>query len=350
MSPGPCIVRRAGVERRAQASFSIFLVFQHAIIDYRGSVRAAPARTNIDVGPGRSSSQRDGLKAFEFSAPTTVVEAIALLADGARPLAGGTDLIVQMREGRRTVAHVVDMKRIPELIAVTATTDGGVSIGAALSVTKMAAHPALAPYPAVVEAGRMIGSYQIQNRASIGGNVCNAAPSADAIPALVCLGARAAIAGPRGPREEPVEVLFERPGRTRLGQGEMLLAIVLPPLPARSAAKYLRFTPRREMDIAVAGAGVWLRQDERGVVTEARVCLASVAPTPIRAPSAERRLVGEVPSAALLDEVGILAAQDARPISDTRGSAGYRRELVRVLTRRALADCCAQLGKPILVA
>jgi CO/xanthine dehydrogenase FAD-binding subunit len=290
------------------------------------------------------------LKAFDFSAPTSMAEAIALLASGGRPLAGGTDLIVQMREGRRAVGHVVDVKRIPDLIAVTETPDGGVGIGAALSVTRMAAHPALARYPAIVESGRMIGSYQIQNRASIGGNVCNAAPSADAIPALVCLGARAVIAGPSGRREEPVETLFERPGRTRLAQGDLLLAIVLPPPPARSAAKYLRFTPRREMDIAVAGAGVWLRQDEHGVVTEARVCLASVAPTPIRAPSAERRLVGEVPSAALLDEAGSLAAQDARPISDTRGSAQYRRELVRVLTRRALADCCAQLGNPILVA
>jgi len=255
-----------------------------------------------------------------------------------------------MREGRRVVSHVVDVKRIPELSAIAETKDGGVSIGAALSVTRMAAHPALAPYPAIVESGRMIGSYQIQNRASIGGNVCNAAPSADAIPALVCLGARAAIAGPRGRREEPIETLFERPGRTRLAQDELLLAVVLPPPPTGSAAKYLRFTPRREMDIAVAGAGVSLCQDERGVVTEARVCLASVAPTPIRAPSAERRLVGEVPSAALLDEAGILAAQDARPISDTRGSAGYRRALIRVLTRRALADCCARLGNPVLVA
>ncbi|MBL8707410.1 MAG: xanthine dehydrogenase family protein subunit M [Rhodospirillales bacterium] len=290
------------------------------------------------------------MKEFEFSAPTTIAEAVALLAGGARPLAGGTDLIVQMREGRRAVGHVVDVKRIPELTAVTPMPDGGISIGAALSVTRMAAHPALARYPAIVESGRMIGSYQIQNRASIGGNVCNAAPSADAIPALICLGAQAAIAGPQGRRTEPVEALFERPGRTRLAESELLLAIVLPPPPARSAAKYLRFTPRREMDIAVAGAGTWLRRDERGVVTEARVALASVAPTPIRAPLAERRLVGEIPSAALLDEAGILAAQDARPISDTRGSAGYRQELVRVLTRRALADCCAQFGSPVDVA
>ncbi len=289
------------------------------------------------------------MKDFEFSVPATAAEAVALLANGALPLAGGTDLIVQMREGRRQVDHVVDVKRIPELTAIAAAPDGGIAIGAALSVTKMAAQPALAPYPAIVEAGRMIGSHQIQNRASIGGNVCNAAPSADAIPVLMCLGARAMIAGPQGRREEAIESLFERPGKTRLGKGDLLLAIILPPSPEHSAAKYLRFTPRREMDIAVAGAGVWLRQDEHGVVIDARVSLASVAPTPIRAPSAERRLIGETPSAALFDEAGLLAARDSRPISDTRGSAQYRQELVRVLTRRALADCCAQLGNPIAV-
>ena len=290
------------------------------------------------------------MKAFDYSAPETVDAAVALMAGGAQPLAGGTDLIVQMREGRRAVGHVVDLKRIAALTAIDATPDGGIRIGAALNVTRMAAHPALARYPAVVESGRMIGSWQIQNRASIGGNVCNAAPSADAIPALIVLGARAVIAGPAGVREEAIESLFERPGKTRLGKAELLQAIVLPPCPERSAAKYLRFTPRREMDIAVAGAGAWLRLDERGAIAEARIALASVAPTPIRSPAAEKRLVGATPSAALLDEAGLLAAGDARPISDTRGSAPYRKELVRVLTRRALAGCCAQLGLSVEVA
>ena len=309
---------------------------------------AALPRHSLDL-PGSLQQSVSRLKEFEYSAPKTITEAIALLAGGAHPLAGGTDLIVQMREGRRPVGHIVDVKRIPELTAVAETPDGGLRVGAALSVTAMAAHPAMASYLALIESGRMIGSYQIQNRASIGGNVCNAAPSADAIPALICLGARVAIAGPQGGREALVESLFERPGRTRLGKGELVTSIVLPSPPARSAAKYLRFTPRREMDIAVAGAGAWLRLDDRGIVTEARIALAAVAPTPVRAPSAERRLVGEKPSALLLDEAGSLAAQDAQPISDTRGSARYRQELVRVLTRRALADCCAQLGNPIIV-
>ncbi len=291
-----------------------------------------------------------GVKEFAFSSPATVAEAVALLGRGAQPLAGGTDLIVQMREGRRAVAHVVDLKRIPALTSIEAAPDGSLRIGAALSVTKMAAHPALARHPALVESGRMIGSWQIQNRASIGGNLCNAAPSADAIPALIVLGARAVIAGPDGTREAPVETLFERPGKTKLGKGELLQAIVLPAPPERSAAKYLRFTPRREMDIAVAGAGAWLRLDAAGVIAEARVALASVAPTPIRSARAEQRLAGEKPSAALFDAAGSLAAAEARPISDTRGSAAYRTELVRVLMRRALADCCAQLGIAVEVA
>lgn len=282
---------------------------------------------------------------FEYGAPTTVDEAVALLGRGdARVLAGGTDLIVQMREGRRQVGRVVDLKRIAELTALVAEKDGSVRIGAALNVTAVAAHPAMARYPAVVESGRMIGSYQIQNRASIGGNVCNAAPSADAIPPLICLDARAAIAGPAGRREVPVETLFAGPGKTNLGAQEILVSIRLPPAPKRSAGRYLRFTPRREMDIAVAGAGVWLRLGADGAVDEARIALAAVAPTPIRAPGAERRLIGERPTAKLLEEAARLAARDARPISDTRGSAEYRRELVKVLTARALASCCAELG------
>ena len=287
---------------------------------------------------------------FEFNAPTTVDEVVALLGSGnARVLAGGTDLIVQMREGRRQVGRVVDLKRIPELTGIAEEKDGGLRIGAALNVTAMAAHPAMRHYPAVVELGQMIGSYQIQNRASIGGNVCNAAPSADAIPALICLDARAAVAGPAGRREMPIETLFVGPGRTTLGPQDILISLRLPPQPNGSAAKYLRFTQRREMDIAVAGCGAWLRLGSDGTMTEARIALAAVAPTPVRATGAERRLIGERPSAKLLEEASRLAARDTTPISDTRGSADYRRELVRVLTMRALASCCAQLGRPVEV-
>jgi CO/xanthine dehydrogenase FAD-binding subunit len=190
----------------------------------------------------------------------------------------------------------------------------------------------------------------VQNRASLGGNICNAAPSADGVPALIAYGARALIAGPVGKREIPVEAMFAGPGRTTLAADELLVAILLPPGAPRTAGAYLRFTPRREMDIAVAGAAAWIRLREDGAIAEARVALASVAPTPIRAPAAERKLAGERPSGTLFEEAGRLAAGDARPISDTRGSADYRRTLVAVLAARALGDCVRQLGVEVEVA
>lgn len=291
------------------------------------------------------------MQEFAYERPASVAEAIAAMGAEARPLAGGTDLVPQLREGRRRAARVVDLKFVPELTTITALPDGGVSIGAAVTATAVARHPVIAArYPAVAQSAQLIGGVQVQNRASLGGNICNAAPSADGVPALICHGARALIAGPKGRREMPVEDLFAGPGRTTLATGELLLAILLPPAAPRAAASYLRFTPRREMDIAVAGAGAWLRLSEDGAIAEARVALASVAPTPIRAPTAEGKLMGGRPSAALFEEAGRLAAGDARPISDTRGSAEYRRTLVGVLTARALADCGRQFGLDVEVA
>lgn len=288
---------------------------------------------------------------FEYLAPTTVAAAIeALASPGARALAGGTDLIPQVREGRRRVTRIVDLKRIPELLAIEAL-DGGVRIGAAASASAVAEHAMVRDaYPALVYVARLIGSYQVQNRASLGGNVCNAAPSADAVPALICLGASAEIAGADGRRVCPLDQVFVGPGQTVLKQGEILTALLLPPSPERSAARYLRFVPRNEMDIAVAGAGAWLRLAADGTISAVRICLSAVAPTPLRVPEAEQALVGERPTPSLLTEAGRLAARAARPISDTRGSADYRRELVKVLTARALAGCCAQLGVTVEVA
>jgi xanthine dehydrogenase FAD-binding subunit len=289
------------------------------------------------------------LKDFAYECPATIEEAVAAVqADGARALAGGTDLIPQLREGRRQAARIVDLKRIPALTAISASPQGGVVLGAAANATLVARHAAVAAgYPAVAQSARLIGGLQVQNRASLGGNICNASPSADGVPALICHQARARIVGPGGCREEPVETLFRGPGRTTLAPGEILVSIVLPPAPPRSAAAYLRFTPRREMDIAVAGACAWIRLDENGVITAARMVLASVGPTPIRAAAAEQRLRGERPTRALLREAGRLAAGDAQAISDTRASADYRRALVAVLTSRALADCCAALDVEI---
>jgi carbon-monoxide dehydrogenase medium subunit len=292
------------------------------------------------------------LRDFVYERPETIEAAIvAMRADDAFVLAGGTDLVPQLREGRRRVAHIVDLKHIPEMTAITVLPDGSISIGAAASATAVARHAAIAAeYPAVAESAQLIGGVQVQNRASLGGNICNAAPSADGVPALICHGAQALIAGPGGTREMLVEAMFLGPGSTALAPGELMVAIRLPPVAPRTAGAYLRFTPRREMDIAIAGAAAWLRLDTDGAIAEARVALASVAPTPIRAPTAEKKLLGERPSGALFEEAGRLAAQDARPISDTRGSAGYRATLVAVLVARALADCGRRLGLEVAVA
>ncbi len=289
---------------------------------------------------------------FVYERPETIAEALATMrADDARALAGGTDLVPQLREGRRRAARIVDLKHIPEMTAITLLPDGSVSIGAAASASAVARHAAVAAgYPAVAQSALLIGGVQVQNRASLGGNICNAAPSADGVPALICHGAQAQIAGPKGRREMPVEAIFAGPGRTILEPSELLVAIRLPPAGPSAAGAYLRFTPRREMDIAVAGAGAWLRLGADGSIAEARLALASVAPTPIRAPTAEQKLVGERPSGVLFEEAGRLAAQDARPISDTRGSAGYRATLVAVLMARALADCGRRLGLEVAVA
>ena len=285
------------------------------------------------------------MRDFVYERPQTMAQALSLLTGGdAKVLAGGTDLIAQMREGRRSAGCLVDVKGIGELTRISMLPEGGVAIGAAASAAAVSRSAIAANYPAVAQSARLIGGVQVQNRASLGGNICNGAPSADGVPALVCHAAEARIAGPAGTRQVPLEEIFVGPGKIAIEASELLVSIVLPPPPARSAVAYLRFTPRREMDIAIAGAGTYIRLDQRGVIAEARVALASVAPTPMRAPLAEQRLVGERPTLALLEEVGRRAAHEARPISDTRGSADYRRSLVAVLTMRALGDCCGQLG------
>lgn len=290
------------------------------------------------------------MRAFEYKAPRTLKEAIALLAsaDGdARPLAGGTDLIPQLKENRKTPRLVVDVKHIPELMRLDYSESRGLRIGAGVPCSAIAEHPVVrAKYPIVGQACRLIGSVQIQNRASVGGNLCNAAPSADSAPPLIVLGARAVVAGPQGRRQVPLLEFFVGPAQTVLGPGELLVEILVPNPPARSAASYLRFTPREEMDIAVAGVGSLVVLEPRGGkrCREARIALAAVAPTPLRAREAEERLRGRVIDAQAIEEASELAAAACRPITDVRGSAEYRRELVKVLTRRTLRACLEQLG------
>ena len=288
------------------------------------------------------------MREFEYAAPRTVKEAVALLAkaDGdARCLAGGTDLIAQMKEGRRSPSVVVDIKRIPDLMRLEYVERRGLRLGAGVSCNTIYEHPVVREkYPIIVDACSLVGSLQIQNRASVGGNLCNAAPSADTAPAFLALNATAVVVGPLGRRQIPLTEFFVGPGKTVLGPGELLVEVIVPPPPARGAGNYLRFIPRNEMDIAVAGVGSVVVLGAKGVCKEARIALASVAPVPMRAHGAEDRLRGRPLDAEAIREAGALAAAECKPISDVRGSADYRRHLVNVLTQRTLRACLKQLG------
>ncbi|MDO8531970.1 MAG: xanthine dehydrogenase family protein subunit M [Dehalococcoidia bacterium] len=288
------------------------------------------------------------MREFEYAAPRTVKEAVALLARAngdARCLAGGTDLIAQMKEGRRSPSLIVDIKRIPDLMRLDYVERRGLRLGAGVPCSTIYEHPVVREkYPIIVDACSLVGSLQIQNRASVGGNLCNGAPSADTAPAFLALNATAVVAGPRGRRQLPLTEFFVGPGKTALAPGELLVEIIVPPPPARSAGNYLRFIPRNEMDIAVAGVGSVVVLGAKGVCKDARIALASVAPVPLRAHEAEERLRGRPLDAEAIREAGALAAAACKPISDVRGSADYRRHLVNVLTQRTLYACLKQLG------
>jgi carbon-monoxide dehydrogenase medium subunit len=280
------------------------------------------------------------LQAIDYVAPKTIADACAALAgkgDRARCLAGGTDVIVQVRENRRDLDLLVDVKHIPEVNELSFDPQRGLRLGAAVPCYRIYEHAGTArAYPGLIDAVSLIGGIQIQSRASVGGNLCNASPAADSIPALIALEAVATIAGPGGTREVPVENFCTAPGRTVLQRGEFLVGLRLPPPKPHSGAAYLRFIPRNEMDIAVVGAGVAVTLDAaRARCTAARVALAAVAPTPLLVPEAGAAVVGPLSDAAL-DKAATLARSAAKPISDMRGDADYRRHLVGVLVKRAL--------------
>jgi carbon-monoxide dehydrogenase medium subunit len=283
---------------------------------------------------------------FRYAATKELEEALSLLASAAmpRPLAGGTDIIDQLRTGRRSADLVVDMKRIPQMQRLDFD-DKGLHLGAARSCTEVRGHPeVIGKYRALFESAGLIGSVQIQNRASVGGNVCNAAPSADTVPALLVHDARAVIASSKGQRQVSLDSFFTGPGTTVLGPGEILLGLLVPPPAAKSASCYLRFIPRNEMDIAVVGVGCYLELDpSTKVIKRARIALAAVAPTPVRAKMAELALEGREANDTLIEKAAEIAVQAAKPISDVRGSADYRKELVRVLTRRTLQACVERI-------
>jgi xanthine dehydrogenase FAD-binding subunit len=282
------------------------------------------------------------LKDFEYAAATTVDEAVSLMSAGgdrAKVLIGGTDLIVQLREGLRQANVVVDVKRIPELMELDYQATGGLRLGAAVPCVRIYGDKAIKQaYPALADAAHIIGGWQIQSRASIGGNLCNASPAADSIPALIAHDTTCQIAGPSGRRSVPVSEFCVSPGRNCLARGEILTSIDFPAEAPRSSSAYLRFIPRNEMDIAVVGVGSSLQLSADGqTIARARVALGAVAPTPVFAAAASDWLAGKPVSEATFQEAGELAKQAAKPISDRRGTAEYRTHLVGVLVKRTLA-------------
>jgi carbon-monoxide dehydrogenase medium subunit len=263
---------------------------------------------------------------------------VALLAaerGDARVLAGGTDLLVQMRTDLIAPTLLVDIKRIPEVRQITEE-GGGFRIGAAVTGAELKEHPRLkTAWPGVVEAANLIGSTQIQGRATLGGNLCNGSPAADSVPALIAAGAIATIAGPNGRRERPMEEMMMGPRQLALARGEIVASFLLPPRSPRTADAYLRFIPRSEMDIAVAGCGVCLTLDAGGTCAAARVALCAVAPRPVLVPEGARALIGTKVDAAALETLASAVEAACQPIDDKRGTKEYRVKVAGVLARRA---------------
>ena len=279
------------------------------------------------------------MKWFDYASPHSVREAVDLLAahgDRARIMAGGTDLLVQLRVGRMELDLVVNGKNIPDLNELTYDPEAGLTLGAAVPCYKIYGNAAVSrAYPGLIDAASLIGGTQIQGRASIGGNLCNAAPSGDSIPVMIALGATANVAGPNGTRVIAVEDFCTGPGQNVLQSGEILVSIHFPPPGPNSGARYLRFIPRNEMDIAVAGAGVSVVL-ENGNIKSARIALASVAPTPLFVREAGEVLAGKPANDESIQAAASIAEEAARPITDMRGTIEYRKHLCNVLTRRAL--------------
>ena len=278
------------------------------------------------------------MEEVRYEAPTSIARASQLLGEpGARVLAGGTDLIVQMRTGRTAPRVFVDVKRIPELSRIRLDAKS-LWLGAAVPAVLVVENTELGRlFPGLVESVDLIGSTQIQGRASVGGNLCNSSPAADTVPALIAIGAVCLIAGPGGERRVPVESFSTAPGKNVLAPGELLVGFEIPRPAARTADAYLRFIPRTEMDIAVVGAGVSVTLDAGGVCTHARVALGAVAPTAILVPAAVAALVGSRGDDAALARAAAASSAAARPIDDKRGTVTYRRKVSGVLTKRAAA-------------
>jgi carbon-monoxide dehydrogenase medium subunit len=275
---------------------------------------------------------------MRYEAPESLEGAVALLAGAkgeARVLAGGTDLLVQMRADLVDPELIVDIKRIPETRAVTEE-KGGWRVGAAVTGAELKDHPRLKKvWPGVIEAANLIGSTQVQGRATLGGNLCNGSPAADSVPALIAAGAVASLVGPGGRRELPVEDVMLGPRKLALQKGEIVASFLLPARPPRSSDAYLRFIPRTEMDIAVVGAGVSLTLDANSVISAARVSLGAVAARVLLVPEAAQAIIGSRLDKPAQDRLEAAARAACRPIDDKRGTTEFRIDVAAVLARRS---------------
>ena len=284
---------------------------------------------------------------MRYERPQTIEAATALLAGTEAKsfvLAGGTDLLVRMQKDDFEAALIVDIKAISGMDTVTETDDSFV-IGAAVPSAALSEDAALlAAWPGVVEAANLIGSTQIQGRCTIVGNLCNASPAADSVPALVAAGAVARVAGPSGTREVPAIEIPTGPGKTSLAKGEIIEAVVLPKPEARAGDAYLRFIPRTEMDIAVVGVGVNLTLDEGGIVTAARVALGAVGPKVILVDAAAKTLIGSKLEYTAIEALAEACSAASTPIDDKRGTVAFRKQVVGVLARRAAQTAYTRAG------
>ena len=282
------------------------------------------------------------MRRFEYFEPTTLGEAAALLgryAGRAQPLAGGTDLLVELKEQLRRAECVVNIKRIPGMDQLTYDAREGLRIGALVTAREVEVSDfVLKHYASLVQAARELGSIQVRNRATIVGNVCRASPSADTLPPLIADSAQARVFGSKGERTVQLEDFFTGPGKTVLGPGELVTELVLPPPAPRTGKVYIKHGRRKAMELATVGVAVSLTEN-----SDIKIVLGAVAPTPIRARRAEDLLRGQALTPDLITKAADLAESESRPISNVRASAEYRREMVRVLTRRALEQarqCC----------
>jgi carbon-monoxide dehydrogenase medium subunit len=287
---------------------------------------------------------------FDFYQPATLQEASRLLREkgpGGRFLAGGTDLVIAMKEKGLLPNYIVDLKRVPAISGIRQNPDGSISLGALTTMYEIETSPLIKKkFHFLAQSAAEVGSIQIRNRATIGGNMCNATPSADTAPALIALGASAKISGGAGERSISLEEFFKAPGETVLKADEILTEIIIPRTPAGLVGEYIKFSPREMMDLAYVGVAVaYDFEPQKRTCAGVRIVLGAVAPTPIRAKRAEATVEGQALSESLAEKAGNIAAEEAKPISDVRSTADYRRAMVAAMTKRALLNAAVGPAK-----